>query len=93
MSQAAIVAAQPAGLVAVHMFFSVLAVVVPAQITVLSPADLLPRLPHTAGYVVGTTAVFGAPYYGQTLRGRSDVRNLSFPLLPVLREHVPERSV
>ena len=52
------------------MLSAVLAAVLHAQITVLSPTDLLPRLPHTTGYVVGTTAVFGAPYYGQKLRGR-----------------------
>jgi hypothetical protein len=51
------------------MLFPVLAVVLQAQITVLKPEGLLHRLPDTTGHVIGTTAIFGAPYYGQTLRG------------------------
>ena len=35
-----------------RMLSAVLAAVLHAQITVLSPTDLLPRLPHTTGYVV-----------------------------------------
>jgi hypothetical protein len=44
--------------------------VVGAQIRVLSPKALLEKFAATKGNIVGTTAVFGTPYYGDRVLGR-----------------------
>merc|ERR1719171_1859199 len=41
-----------------------------AQIRVLSPKSLLDKFAATKGNIVGTTAVFGTPYYGDRVLGR-----------------------
>merc|ERR1719174_2147491 len=41
-----------------------------AQIRVLSPQSLLQKFAATKGNIVGTTAVFGTPYYGDRVLGR-----------------------
>jgi hypothetical protein len=52
------------------MFFVVFIGLVGAQIRVLSPKNLLEKFAATKGNIVGTTAVFGTPYYGDRVLGR-----------------------
>lgn len=41
-----------------------------AQIKVVAPAELASEFRGTHGFVYGTTAAFGAPYYGERILGR-----------------------
>lgn len=41
-----------------------------AQVRILAPGSLVKRFPDTHGIIYGTTATFGAPYYGERVIGR-----------------------
>jgi len=47
-----------------------LALAARAQLRILSPDTLVREFPDTHGMVYGTTATFGAPYYGERVLGR-----------------------
>jgi len=47
-----------------------LALVARAQLRILAPDSLAGQFPDTHGIIYGTTATFGAPYYGERVMGR-----------------------
>merc|ERR1719247_3278063 len=52
------------------MLSALLVGLVGAQIRILSPRPLLEKFAATKGNIIGTTAVFGTPYYGDRILGR-----------------------
>lgn len=47
-----------------------LALLVDAQVRILAPETLAKEFPDTHGIIYGTTATFGAPYYGERVLGQ-----------------------